>query len=104
LLEECLGDVIHGLKTALTGETVGKPDQAGDLAQVRVAVEQLSHYLADSNAAAIEYFETAAPHLRILFGAHEFEHFAGLVENYSFSEAFDQLMAASNNVRLAVNK
>ncbi len=30
-------------------------------------MEQLSRYLADSDAAAIDYFESAAPHLRILF-------------------------------------
>ena len=62
---------------------------------MKQAVEQLSRYLADSNAAAIDYFETAAPHLRILFDEHEFEHFAGLVESYAFSEAYEELMAAA---------
>jgi signal transduction histidine kinase/CheY-like chemotaxis protein/HPt (histidine-containing phosphotransfer) domain-containing protein len=102
-LEQCLAPLIHRLKGELD-VTDGKPAQAGDPEQVKVVVEQLSHYLADSNAAAIDYFETAAPHLRILFGAREVEHFAGLVENYSFSEALDRLMAASNDARLAVNK
>jgi hypothetical protein len=41
----------------------------------------LSRYLAESDAAAIDYFEAAAPHLRILFGS-EFDHFASLVENF----------------------
>jgi len=41
----------------------------------------LSRYLAESNAAAIDYFEAAAPHLRIIFDANEFEHFASLVES-----------------------
>ena len=61
---------------------------------MKEAVEQLSRYLAESDAAAIDYFESAAPHLRILFGAHEFDHFASLVENYAFSEAYEELMAA----------
>ena len=92
-LEECLAHLIHGLKTALEGAD-GEPAQAGDPGQVKAAVEQLSRYLAESDAAAIDYFESAAPHLRILFGAHEFEHFASLVENYAFSEAYEELMAA----------
>ena len=66
-LEECLGHLIHGLKTALEGAD-GEPAQAGDPEQVKVAVEQLSRYLAESDGAAIDYFESAAPHLRILFG------------------------------------
>ena len=66
-LEECLAHLIHGLKTALEGAE-GEPAQAGDPGQVKAAVEQLSRYLAESDAAAIDYFESAAPHLRILFG------------------------------------
>ena len=92
-LEECLGRLIQGLETALEGAD-GEPAQAGDPAQVKEAVEQLSRYLAESDAAAIDYFEAAAPHLRILFGPHEFERFASLVENYAFSEAYEELMAA----------
>ena len=76
--------------TALEGAD-GEPAQAGDPEQVKGAVEQLSRYLAESDAAAIDYFESAAPHLRILFGAHEFDHFASLVENYAFSEAYEEL-------------
>jgi two-component system sensor histidine kinase/response regulator len=91
-LEECLADLIHGLKTALEGTEV-EPAQAGDPEQMKGAVEQLSRYLAESDAAAIDYFEVAAPHLRILFGS-EFERFASLVENYAFSEAYEELMAA----------
>ena len=68
--------------------------QAGDPAQVKTAVEQLSRYLADSDAAAIDYFETVAPHLQILFNASKFEHFASLVQSYAFSEAYEELMAA----------
>ena len=43
---------------------------------------------------AIDYLESAAPHLRIFFGQLEFEHFASLIENYAFSEAYDALMGA----------
>jgi two-component system, sensor histidine kinase and response regulator len=91
-LEECLKSLIGGLEAAVE-ESNPEPSQAGDSAQVKAAVEQLSRYLADSNAAAIDYFETAAPHLQILFGS-EFEHFASLVENYAFSDAYEALMAA----------
>ena len=96
-LEECLAHLIQGLDVALEGAD-GEPAQAGDLAQVKGAVEQLSRYLAEGDAAATAYFETAAPHLRILFGAHEFEHFASLVDNYAFSEAYEQLLAAGGSV------
>ena len=54
----------------------------------------MSRYLADSNAGAIDYFETATPHLRMLFDAQEFKRFASLVESYEFSEAYEELMAA----------
>ena len=97
-LEECLAPLIHGLQTALEGAD-GEPAPAGDPGQVKVAVEQLSRYLAESDAAAIDYFESAAPHLRTLFSAPEFEHFASLIENYAFSEAYEQLMAASGYVQ-----
>ena len=93
-LEECLGQPHPADWRPHWKAQDGEPAQAGDPAQVKQAVEQLSRYLADSNAAAIDYFETAAPHLRILFDAHEFEHFAGLVESYAFSEAYEELMAA----------
>ena len=92
-LDRFLAHLIQGLETALEGAD-GERTQAGDPAQVKEAVEQLSRYLADSNAAAIDYFETAAPHLRIVFNADKFEHFAGLVHSYAFSEAYEELMAA----------
>ena len=93
-LEECLAQLVQGLDAALEGAD-GEPAQAGDLGQVKETVEQLSRYLADSDGAAIACFESAAPHLRILFvGPHEFERFAGLVESYAFSEAYDELRAA----------
>jgi len=91
-LEESLAYLIRGLKVSLEG-VEGKPAQAGDPEQVKAAVEQLSRYLAESDAAAIDFFESAAPHLQILFGS-EFNHFASLVENYAFSEAYEELMAA----------
>ena len=93
-LEKCLAHLVQGLEAALGGAD-GEPAQAGDLGQVKGAVEQLSRYLAESDGAAIACFEAAAPHLRILFGPHEFEHFASLVENYAFSEACDELLAAA---------
>jgi signal transduction histidine kinase/CheY-like chemotaxis protein/ligand-binding sensor domain-containing protein len=92
-LEECLAHLVQGLKTALDGAE-GEAAEAGDPEQVKAAVEQLSRYLAESDAAAIDYFESVAPHLRILFGSDEFQHFASLVENYAFSEAYEELMAA----------
>ena len=92
-LDECLRELIRGLEPVLEGAD-GERTPAGDPAQVKQAVEQLSRYLADSNAAAIDYFETAAPHLKILFGAQEFNRFASLVENYAFSDAYEALMAA----------
>jgi two-component system sensor histidine kinase/response regulator len=97
-LEECLTHLIHGLKTALEGAD-SEPAQAGDPEQVKAAVDQLSRSLAESDAAAIDYFEAAAPHLRILFGS-EFERFTSLVENYEFSEAYEQLMAAGERHEL----
>ena len=60
----------------------------------------MSRYLADSNASAIDYFETAAPHLRIIFDADQFEHFASLVQSYAFSEAYEELMAAGRGAEL----
>jgi two-component system, sensor histidine kinase and response regulator len=65
-LEESLAHLIHGLKTALEGAE-DEPTQAGDPEQVKAAVEQLSRYLAESDGTAIDYFESVAPHLRILF-------------------------------------
>jgi two-component system, sensor histidine kinase and response regulator len=94
-LEEYLDALIHGLRTALEGAD-GEPAQevqAGDPEQMKAAVEQLSRYLAESDAAAIDYFDSAAPHLRILLGS-KFDRFASLVENYAFSEAYEELMAA----------
>jgi two-component system sensor histidine kinase/response regulator len=91
-LEACLAQLVQGLKVALQGAD-GEPAQAGDPEQVKAAVEQLSRYLAASDAAAIDCFESAAPHLRILFGS-EFDHFASLIENYAFSEAYEELMVA----------
>jgi two-component system sensor histidine kinase/response regulator len=94
-LAESLAPLIHRLKAALALEGAeGEPAQAGDPEQVKGAVEQLSRYLAESDAAAIDFFESAAPHLKILFGPHEFDRFASLVENYAFSEAYEELMAA----------
>ena len=88
-----MAQFICGLKAALAGED-GEPAQAGDPQQVKSAIEQLSRYLIDSDAAAIDYFETSAPHFRTLFDTGEFDHFANLVENYAFTEAYEELMAA----------
>jgi hypothetical protein len=90
-LAESLAHLVQGLKTTLEGAD-HEPAQAGDSEQVNAAVEQLSRYLAESDAAAIDYFESAAPHLRMLFGS-EFDHFKSLIENYAFSEAYEELMA-----------
>ncbi len=91
--EEYLSSLIRGLEQ-VPDRTNREPGPAGDPAQVKEAVEQLSRYLADSDAAAIDYFEKAEPHLRILFGEHKFERFADLIENYAFSEAYEELMDA----------
>jgi two-component system sensor histidine kinase/response regulator len=92
-LAERLAPIIHGLKTALEGAN-GEPAQAGDPEQLKAAVEQMSRYLAKSDGAAIDYFESAAPHLQLLFNQQEFEHFASLLDNYAFSEAYEELMTA----------
>jgi len=92
-LEQQLAPLIQGLKTNLE-EADGEPAPAGDPEQVKAAVEQMSRYLAKSDGAAIDYFESAAQHLRILFSKREFEHFTSLIENYAFSEAYEELMAA----------
>ena len=65
-----------------------------DLEQVKVTVEQLSHYVAKSDGVTIDCFESAAPHVQLLFTKQEFEQFSSLIENYAFSEAYEQLMAA----------
>jgi two-component system sensor histidine kinase/response regulator len=93
-LEHCLAQLVPGLKTALDGAD-SEPAEAGDPEQVKVAVEQMSHYLAKSDGAAIDYFESVAQHLRLLFSKQEFEHFASLLENYEFSEAYEELTVAS---------
>jgi len=92
-LDECLSSLIRGLEPVLE-EPDRERAQAGDPAQVKEAVEQLSRYLADSNDVAIDYFETAAPHLQIFFEEHKFDHFAGLVRSYAFAEAYEELIAA----------
>jgi two-component system, sensor histidine kinase and response regulator len=94
-LEECLAQLVHGLKSALEAPEA-EPAQAGDPEQMKAAVEQLSRYLAESDAAAIDCFESAAPQLRILFSQQEFERFASLVENFEFSEAYEELIAAGD--------
>ena len=81
------------MKTALEGSN-GEAVEGGDPEQVKSVVEQMSHYLAKSDGAVIDYFESVAPHLRILFSKEEFEHFASLLENFAFSEASEELMAA----------
>ena len=72
-LEQRLAPLIHGLQTALEAAD-GEPTPAEDPGQVKGAVDQLSRYLAESDAAAIDYFESAGPQLRTLFSAPEFEH------------------------------
>src|SRR5262245_21177943 len=96
-LAEHLAHLIHGLKRFDPAD--GEPAPAGDPEQVKAAVEQMSHYLAKSDGAALDYFESAAPHLRILFSKQEFERFASLVENCEFSEAYQELIAAGARPR-----
>jgi len=100
-LEQQLAPLVHGLRTALEGAD-GESTPAGDPEQVKAAVEEMSRYLAKSDGAAIDYFESAAQHLRLLFSKQEFEHFTSLIENYSFSEAYEELTAAG--VRNALTK
>ena len=92
-LADCLAEVVYGLKTALE-RADSEPVRAVDPAQLKNVVERLSRYLAESNAAAADYFEEAGSHLRSLFEEHQFEHFAGLVESFMFPEAYQELMAA----------
>ena len=60
---------------------------------MRVAVEQLSRYLAETERRD-RLFESEAPHVRALFSAPEFQRVASLIENHAFSEAYEPLMAA----------
>lgn len=96
-LQERVRSLISELEPLLENENL-EQTPAGDPEQVKKTVEQLSRYLADSDATAIEYFETATPHLRILFGEQRFEHFAGLVHSYAFPEAYEELMAAGKAI------
>jgi two-component system, sensor histidine kinase and response regulator len=98
-LEECLASLIHGVRTALEGAD-GDTTPAGDPEQMKVAVDQLSRYLAETDGAAIDYFESAGPHLRALFSAQEFQRFASLIETFAFSEAYEQLTAAAETKAL----
>jgi len=77
--------LLQGLQTVLEHAEANQLRQP--IRNRKVAVEQWSHYLAASDGAAIDYFETVAPHLRILFNEQDVEHFASLIENYAFSEA-----------------
>ncbi|MEO8591712.1 MAG: response regulator [Candidatus Solibacter sp.] len=92
-LAESVNGLISGLAAVLE-EADREPAEAGDPAQVKKVVERLSRYLADYDSAAINYFETEAPQLRIFFDEHGFEHFADLVRSYAFSDAYEELMAA----------
>ena len=79
-----------------TGTGGHEPAQAGDPAELKRFVEQLSRYLAESDADGIECFEAAAPHLRMLFDPDTFQRFASLIESYAFSEAYEALMAVGD--------
>ena len=97
--EECLAHLIQGLDAALDGAH-DEPAQAGNLEQVKGAVDQLSRYLAESDGAAIACFEAAAPHLRILFGPQEFEHSATWSRTCVL-QGYEELMAAGARHDLA---
>jgi signal transduction histidine kinase/CheY-like chemotaxis protein/ligand-binding sensor domain-containing protein len=99
-LEASLASLIHGVRTALEGAGGGTMP-AGNQEQLKVAVDQLSRYLDETDGAAIDYFESAGPHLRPLFSDQEFQRFADLIENYAFSEAYEQLTAAAQRHALA---
>ena len=92
-LEQVIKDSAPGVRTALEGADRDTAP-AGDPKQMKVAVDQLSRYLAEADGAAIDYFESAGPHLRPLFSAQEFQRFATLIEHYAFSEAYEQLREA----------
>ena len=70
---------------------------ATEMASLKPVIEQLSRYLAESDAAAVEYLESVAPQLRNYFGEGQFESLAASIENYSFPEALDQLVAANES-------
>ena len=93
-LDKCMTQLIEELKP-LPPSADGEPRQATEMASLKPVIEQLSRYLAESDAAAVEYLESVAPQLRRLFEEGKFESFVGLVEGYSFSEALDQLVATS---------
>ena len=94
-LDECLGELVGGLNAALQSiDSDQAPAPAADSGEARMALDRLSQYLAESDAAAVECFESAAPHLRLLFGAEKVERLGSLIEEYAFTEAYEQLREA----------
>jgi CheY-like chemotaxis protein len=97
-LDKCITELIAELQPVLPSPD-GEHPHVADVTQLNSVIEKLSRYLAESDGAAVGYLESAAPQLRRLFEEGKFESFAALVENYSFSEALDQLMAVSEKYK-----
>ena len=77
-----------------TGRSGRRNDPAADAGQVKIAVEHLSRYLAKTDAAAIDYFDSRGVTCE-RFSAHRSQRFASSIETYVFSEAYEQLTAAA---------
>jgi PAS domain S-box-containing protein len=94
-LGDCIAKLVSDLNSALDASS-DEPAASADPGQAKANLDQLLRYLAESDAAALECFESAAPALHGLLGAERYEQFAHLVENYDFSEAYEQLKAAAS--------
>jgi hypothetical protein len=77
------------------------PSQASDPAKTRLAAEQLAKLLAEFDAGASDFVEANQTALRSLFAGESWDAFTKLVENYSFSEAQEQLEQALKKVASA---
>ena len=95
-LDTSIAQLLAGLKPLLPSAE-DAPLQTAEWPQLDSVIEQLSRYLAESDSRAVEYFESVAPQLRSYFAEGKFESLAALIENYSFPEALDQLVAANES-------
>ena len=67
------------------------PAQAIDSKELKAAVENMSKLLADSDAAAIDYVESAGPILCSLFANEDFQRFRQSIISYDFNSALGEL-------------
>ena len=101
-----IGQLIAGLKPLLPKGGRGVAAPATDASQVDAAVEQLAAYLSESDATALEYFESVGPQLRGIFEDGKFEILAALIESYLLrrSSRSAQIGKGSGTKRVEVNR